>query len=44
MYEKMIKKAFDDKADIVGCDFYYDYVDRLVIHRQHFLMIIYSAL
>lgn len=21
MYEKMIKKAFDDKADIVGCDF-----------------------
>ena len=20
MYEKMIKKAFDDKADIVGCD------------------------
>lgn len=36
MYEKMIKKAFDDKADIVGCDFYYDYVDRLVIHRQHF--------
>lgn len=36
MYEKMIKKAFDDKADIVGCDFYYDYVDRVVVQRQNF--------
>lgn len=36
MYEKLLRKAVETGADIVGCDFYDDYVNRSVIRKQSF--------
>ncbi len=37
MYEKLLEKAIETGADIVGCDFYNDYVGRSVVQKQSFV-------
>lgn len=36
MYERMLNKALETGADIVGCDFYEEYAFRTVFRRQSF--------
>lgn len=36
MYEKMYRKAVDTDADIVGCDFYYEYYNNRQYYGQNF--------
>lgn len=36
MYERMLTKALETGADIVGCDFYEEYASRSVLRRQMF--------
>lgn len=36
MYEKMYRKAVEEEADMVGCDFYMEYADRRVEKKQPF--------
>lgn len=36
IYEKLLRKAIETSADIVGCDFYDDYVDNSIIRKQLF--------
>lgn len=36
MYEKLYQEAVRSDADIVGCDFYYEYKDRSVYCKQNF--------
>lgn len=37
MYEKLLEKAIETEADIIGCDFYNDYVGRSVVQKQSFV-------
>lgn len=36
MYEKMYNKAIEENADLVGCDFYYDYLKYSCYHKESF--------
>lgn len=37
MYEKLLEKAIETGADVVGCDFYNDYIGRSVVQKQLFV-------
>lgn len=36
MYEKLLRKAIETSADIVGCDFYDDYLNHSTVRKQLF--------
>lgn len=36
MYGKMYNKAIREDADLVGCDFYYEYTESLCYHKESF--------
>ena len=36
MVEKLVERATSTDADIVGCDYYEDYPDNMVIRKQHY--------